>query len=99
MKLDRSKPYFTVHGNQTNAYFEQDGKVFDCNGEPLDSADPLVDSQTATAGGTQTDEKPAREKKPATTSGSAKKPKAAKAAVATVSTPSSEIDQQLAAQK
>lgn len=35
MKLDRSKPYGTVHGDP-RAHYEQGGHLFDHNGEAID---------------------------------------------------------------
>lgn len=35
MKLDKNKPFGTVHGGINGASFEQDGVIFDAQGEPL----------------------------------------------------------------
>ncbi|MDD5084204.1 MAG: hypothetical protein PHT88_04755 [Candidatus Moranbacteria bacterium] len=38
MKLDKSKPYGSVHGD-SKAAFEQDGVLFDADGEALQDGD------------------------------------------------------------
>jgi len=34
-ELDKSKPYFDVHGGANGAVFEQDGKMFDGDGKEV----------------------------------------------------------------
>lgn len=42
MKLDRTKPYGTVYGDADHA-FEQDGRLFDHNGDEIGVPTPKVD--------------------------------------------------------
>lgn len=35
MKLDKTRPYGTIHPPHNGAYFDQDGILFDAQGHPL----------------------------------------------------------------
>ena len=40
MKLDRSREFGTIHGGSDRACYEQDGLLFDAQGNALTGADP-----------------------------------------------------------
>ena len=93
MKLNHNKPFFTVHGGDTRASFEQDGKLFDSNGDEVVEA---VDTETTTETGTDT--KPSAQAAIGKGRGKGKQPAKKETPAAPATNAASEVDQQLAAQ-
>lgn len=72
MKLDKSKPHGIISGEHFGAAFEQDGRVFDADGDEIVITQEDIDANSASD--EQENETPVVAKK-----GSAKKPVAPKA--------------------
>ena len=95
--LDKTKPWFSVHGGASGAAFEQDGCLFGLDGDEI----VVAERAAAVTVGPPTEKQEiasAADEKPATAEAPAKKTPGRKKQPATAEAPASAIDAQIAEQ-
>ena len=101
--LDKTKPWFSVHGDASGAAFEQDGCLFGLDGEEIAAvesaviSDPPAGQQPAIVSADEAEAKAGSDEKPAAAEAPEKKTPGRKKQPA-AEAPASAIDEQIAAQ-